>query len=225
MAPGKNTVSLAEKKARILRFFQEEHTVYNMKELEKYIPKKCGISSMLVKELVQKMIDEDGTINVEKCGNINMYWSFKNQMQNTLNNDASKLEERIENEKREIFKCQEIHLKEIEGPRSEAMINRKGWKRSVQLAELKEAQKTLRELNSTYQDLSKNTWTPQRIKEEKSSLLESIKIVLGLEENIECICAYISSTYSVPMSDLKAELELPNEFEQFETVLEKLGQL
>lgn len=32
---------------------------------------------MIVKDLVQQMIDEDGVISVEKCGNINIYWCFK----------------------------------------------------------------------------------------------------------------------------------------------------
>lgn len=59
--------------------FQETYTFYNIKELEKSIPKKCGISPMIVKDLVQQMIDEDGVISVEKCGNINIYWCFKNQ--------------------------------------------------------------------------------------------------------------------------------------------------
>ncbi|QEU59593.1 Mnd1 [Kluyveromyces lactis] len=225
MAPGKNTVSLAEKKARILRFFQEEHTVYNMKELEKYIPKKCGISSMLVKELVQKMIDEDGLISVEKCGNINVYWSFKNQMQNKLNSDASNIEKRIEHEKSEIARCQELYQMEIQGQRSDTLKNRRGWKRSAQLSKLKEVQKTIRGLNSKYDELSKNNWTPQRIKQEKHNLFEKASFAVGLADNIDCIAGYISSTYCVQMSDLKVELELPNEFNQFETILEKLGHL
>lgn len=223
MAPGRNTVSLAEKKARILSFFQEEHTVYNMKELEKLIPKKCGISSMLVKELVQKMIDEDGIISVEKCGNINVYWSFKNQTQNKFNNDAIKAEKRIQEEKEKIESYMETYTKETESSRSNTMKNRKGWKRSEQLLKLKELQRMVRELNTKNEELSKNNWTPQRLKEQKNELFKKLGCALVTVDNIECVVGYIKSTYQIQITDLQAELELLPEFNQFEDLIEKLG--
>lgn len=216
MAPGKNSVSLAEKKARILKFFQEEHTVYNMKELEKLIPKRCGISSMIVKELVQNMIDEDGLISVEKCGNINVYWSFQNQIQNKLNEEGSKLEREIMQLNEEIQKIKSLYQNEVDlGGRTESIRGKPKWKRSTQLDLLKELTKKRQELNRTYDEIVKNSWNETRVEREKEDLVKSLHEADIIAENIETIVGHISSKYSININDIHKELELPVEFEEF----------
>lgn len=225
MAVGKNTVSLAEKKARILKFFQEEHTMYNMKELEKLIPKKCGISSMLVKELVQKMIDEDGLISVEKCGNINVYWSFHNQIQNKFIQDSTRICKDIENLQMEISRYQKLVEDETKTSRSETGSSRGAkskWSRSEELNRLKTLNKGYQSMLSQYNDSSKNNWTSDRLEIEKNELRKKMDEAEAIVDNIHIIVGFISSRYGVNLSDLMAELELPQEYDEFSDLKNKL---
>ncbi|CCH60725.1 hypothetical protein TBLA_0D02200 [Henningerozyma blattae CBS 6284] len=110
MPPKTKGLSLQEKKLRILNFMQEEFNIYSMKDLEKLVPKRCpGISSMVVKDLIQQLLDEDsdGVIFMEKCGAVNVYWSFKNQSNNKMLKSFNHYQDLIADRKLKIKKLQE----------------------------------------------------------------------------------------------------------------------
>ncbi len=72
-------VSADEKLLKVTNFFRSKPEFYSLKELEKKLPKECGISSMQVSDILQNAIDEN-LIHCEKVGTSNVYWSFKNEM-------------------------------------------------------------------------------------------------------------------------------------------------
>lgn len=67
-----------EKLAKVTKFFRSKPEFYGLKELEKKIPKECGISPMQVADILQNALDEN-LIHCEKVGSSNIYWSFKNE--------------------------------------------------------------------------------------------------------------------------------------------------
>lgn len=79
-------------------FFYEKRDFFNLKELEKMLPKEKGIVQQTVKDVVQSLVD-DHLVTVEKIGTSNYFWSFpstalitrRNQL-DTLNAEIARLE-------------------------------------------------------------------------------------------------------------------------------------
>ncbi|GAB5358284.1 hypothetical protein AAMO2058_000444800 [Amorphochlora amoebiformis] len=72
---GKKGVSYAEKQKRMLAYFLETKRVYTLKNLEKDLPKKKGIVSQSVKDVLQSLVDEE-KIDTDKIGSGNFFWAF-----------------------------------------------------------------------------------------------------------------------------------------------------
>ncbi len=87
-------VSTDEKLQKITDYFLSTSEVFTIKDLEKKLSKHCGISSMIVKDLLQKLIDENH-IHQEKCGSTNLYWLFKNEKQHFYTCEGEKTEASI----------------------------------------------------------------------------------------------------------------------------------
>lgn len=82
-------VSTDEKLTKIINFFKSTSTFYSIKELEKKLPKECGISSMMVPDLIKKLLDEN-MICMEKCGSSNVYWCFQHQAHHHYSSETEK---------------------------------------------------------------------------------------------------------------------------------------
>jgi hypothetical protein len=83
--------SAEEKKQLMLNVFTEKEEVFNLKELEKIASKQLGINSMIVKDLLQSMADDD-MIHLEKVGISTYYWQFPSEAGVKLVNSAASLE-------------------------------------------------------------------------------------------------------------------------------------
>lgn len=99
-------VSTDEKLEKIINFFKKSLDIFSIKELEKKIPKECGISSMLVPDLLKKLAD-DNLISIEKCGASNIYWCFPYQKHHHYSCETEKAALAIEGFKEEIEKKKE----------------------------------------------------------------------------------------------------------------------
>lgn len=100
---GKKT-SEEEKLKKIINFFEVTSDVYSLKELEKKLPKNCGISGLQVKDLIQILVGEN-RINSEKCGSSNLYWKFRYQEHHRLQCETERNTNSIE-----ILKKENEHL-------------------------------------------------------------------------------------------------------------------
>ncbi|KHJ81211.1 Mnd1 family protein, partial [Oesophagostomum dentatum] len=83
MATKRKGLSLEEKRAKILELFYESQEFFQMKELEKIAPKKKGVISQSVKEVVQSLVD-DGLVECEKIGTFVCYWAFPSKALQTV---------------------------------------------------------------------------------------------------------------------------------------------
>ena len=68
-------VSASEKLSKMMQFFHCKPDFYTLKELEKRLPKECGIPAMKLMDFLKEAID-DNLIRCEKMGTVNIYWSF-----------------------------------------------------------------------------------------------------------------------------------------------------
>jgi len=84
-------LSLEEKRERMLEIFTESSEFFNLKELEKIAPKRKGIVSQSVKEVVTSLVD-DGMVNFDKCGNQGIYWCLPSEALQKKKNLLAKLE-------------------------------------------------------------------------------------------------------------------------------------
>ena len=103
-------VSTDEKLSKIISFFKASKDIFSIKELEKKLQKDCGISSMIIPDLIKKLTD-DNLISVEKCGSSNIYWCFEYQKHHTYQCEIEKIQLAIESFKEENIKKREQYSK------------------------------------------------------------------------------------------------------------------
>jgi Fe2+ or Zn2+ uptake regulation protein len=77
-AASRKALSLEEKRQRAMNYLQESRGVYQLRDLEKSLPKHKGITAQTVKEVLQSLVD-DRLICSEKIGSSNYFWSFPSQ--------------------------------------------------------------------------------------------------------------------------------------------------
>ncbi|SCU93562.1 LADA_0G03774g1_1 [Lachancea dasiensis] len=214
---GRATVSVGQKKASILQFFQDEHSVYNIKELEKLIPKKCnGVSSMLVKSLIHEMIDEDGIISVEKCGSTNIYWCFKNQIIMKTRQELTSLHSRIDIAQRDIMQNKALVQENQSSIRKENyQVEGKAVCRSEQLARLDALDAQLKVLRTVLEQKTENQWDQEKISERNRMFSSQILKLESVTDNIELLTSFLCRQFMIDVKSLKTELEIPEEFVEF----------
>lgn len=190
-----------------------------MKELEKLIPKRCaGISPMIVKELVQQMIDEDGLVCVEKCGNINVYWCFKNQITQKIYDDCNRISNVIENRTVEISDMKEKLSITNEIDRCPQLMGTNGeviFLRKEQLAINHEIEEEVRKLQIEYNKISQIRWNKQTIENKRQMILMKLKNLEKITDNVEILVEYLCKRFNIESKQIRKELEIPEEFEEF----------
>lgn len=174
---------------------------------------------MLVKELVQQMIDEDGVISVEKCGNINVYWCFKNQITMSLYKEIRNLQSCIEKSHKDIQDLKmELQLQKS-GPRAETFDRgRETASRVEYLLKNEELDCQIKSLSGSYERLSQNKWDQDKINAKISEISKGVQQLDLVGDNIDILTDYLRKKYMVGMKELRQELGMPDEFKEFEDV-------
>lgn len=191
-----------------------------MKELEKLIPKKCGISSMLVKDLVQQMIDEDGIVSVEKCGNINIYWCFKNQITQRIYDNCHKILQQCQDAKTCIEDTKSKLDAATTNERSRSFRNKEGisFSRSEELVRYKELEEHLKFLQSQYDQISQSRWDHEKIRRKRQEIRDKKEKLDKTTDNVETLLEYLCKRFCIGSKQLRIELEIPDEFKEITTV-------
>lgn len=188
-------------------FFNQSHTFYTLKEIEKEGSKYAKISSMLIKDIVQQLID-DNLINCEKCGTTNLYWCFKfdkiKNLQVQYNNYQKRLKEKQLERDQLIEKIQLGKLQRV--PKGEFGDRSKLIKQFTCLNNRKQ------QLDEELQKYGDND--PQLIEalNEKNA-----RLILAIEtytDDIESLIYYFTkvSLAAIEELDLRNELGIPTEF-------------
>jgi len=92
--PPKKGLSYEEKRSKTLEYFHETKDFYQLKELEKLLPKSKGIISQSVKEVIESLI-ADGTVTSEKIGTSVYYWSFPSKALMVKKTRLAELEHKV----------------------------------------------------------------------------------------------------------------------------------
>lgn len=97
----KRKLTADDKKSVMIKLLQDKKEFYSLKELEKLVPKETGINEKLVKDVLQKVVD-DGAVETEKVGGTILYWSLANKGKldvakkcETLKQKVAELDEKI----------------------------------------------------------------------------------------------------------------------------------
>ena len=208
--PGKQTqtkkrkvVTVEEKCLIFQKILHAEHEIYSLKELETIIPRKSNgaIHSMVIKELIEHMSNED-MINVEKCGNVNVYYSFpftQIQKDETL---YQNILTKHENLKKSITEL-------------ETKINFINSNKSAELNRLNKELKA--EIKKDDALTSKITQSEQKLKDNNTNDLQKIlneqigKTAL-LKNNIDVILDYVLQKFPhIARKELLTEIGLPHD--------------
>jgi hypothetical protein len=199
-------VSTDEKLIKIINFFKASQDIYNIKDLEKKIPKECGISSMLVPDLIKKLLD-DNLISVEKCGASNIFFCFKFQQHHHFQCESEKSLLAIESFKEENIKKEKQleKLKKVEGNKesSENMTNL-----LKEYNELKEKVSKIEESRKQLKDCSVGEYKKMGEENEMNK-----KKVNGLTDSIFTIQGHMSSKYNIGRRDFNKTFGVDDELD------------
>ncbi|EDO17808.1 hypothetical protein Kpol_541p51 [Vanderwaltozyma polyspora DSM 70294] len=195
-----------------------------MKELEKIIPKKCaGVSPMIVKDLTQQMIDEDGVISVEKCGSTNIYWCFKNQIVRKMFDSCNKIQSDIDSKSNSIKDIESQLKQTLANDRSPTFIaNGKSYNRVEQLSNKRQLDEELKILQEKYKNLSNVKWDKFTYQERKTELVKQNNKLNLITDNIELLISYLNKKYFIDPQQIRSEYEIPQEFMEFTNEISSL---
>lgn len=197
-------MSMDEKQSKLLAWFQSEHTMYTIKEVESIASKKTGISSMQIKDILKMLID-DGLVNCEKCGISNIYWSF----QYTGIMKLSQNYERLKTKKQGLIEGIDKSKKEIEILKEERKMDKEERAKLVE---------TIGQLESENLQINKEIEKLVEISPEK---LESrMKVIKEMEDSIEMMMdnmdilvnfIYDSNPSGMSKSEIREYFSIPND--------------
>ncbi|CAN8070400.1 unnamed protein product [Agarophyton chilense] len=94
MAPRKG-LSFDEKRERLMELFTETAEFFTLKELEKIAPKRKGIVSQSVKEVLQSLVD-DNMVNTDKCGVQTVFWCLPSEASQKRKMKLKQVKEQIQ---------------------------------------------------------------------------------------------------------------------------------
>ncbi|XP_066284962.1 meiotic nuclear division protein 1 homolog [Branchiostoma lanceolatum] len=87
-------ISLEEKRQRMLSVFYDRKEFFQLKELEKIGSKEKGINAMVIKDVIQGLVD-DGLVDTERIGTSNYFWAFPSKAVHTRKRKITDLETQL----------------------------------------------------------------------------------------------------------------------------------
>ena len=102
----KKGMSRAEKLNAMQNLMMKSNDIWTLKELEKECPKKIGIQSMVVKDILQELVDCD-LVSGDKIGSGNFYWCFQSEAYNRRKVEFDKITGQIKEMETEISKIED----------------------------------------------------------------------------------------------------------------------
>lgn len=181
----------------LLTWFHKDHDFYTLKQIEKEGSKASKIPGMQIKDILNELID-DGLLNCEKCGNTNLYWSFKfdvikqqNTRYNRLQNELANLQAQCERLAEDIDQEQKLRLPQVDGISRQHLLTK--YDECVKL----------------HQELSVAN-VNAKIKPQLQSLVCGIDTYT---DAIESIISYLKSS-GVDEKTIREEFEIPEVFEE-----------
>lgn len=196
-------VSSDEKITKIVNFFKSKPDFYCIKELEKKIPKECGISSMQLADFLKAVVDEN-LVNCEKCGGSNMYWAFQNQERHFRSCEIEKTQLGIESYSQENRRKRR-HLAGIEqerqsSPERDALL--------AEYARLKERVAEIEKLRWQLENCSMAEYC--RLEAEAAAIKEGIN---KTTDDIYTLQGYVCGKFNFDKKDFNSNFEVKEDMD------------
>ncbi|KAK8829186.1 Mnd1, meiotic nuclear division protein 1 [Blastocystis sp. ATCC 50177/Nand II] len=201
----KRGLSADEKKQKMRDAMLAGKSVYNMKELEK-IGKEQGISGMVIKDVVQEMLDDDMIIQ-EKVGSNSLFWIFPSQSYVLKKRKLDTLRQSVGSAREEKEKLEaEIAKAKVDKPDSE---------HRSELLKQYEALKSEKEgLLSTLDTLKEHD--PETIRQMKEDIKTAVDGANRWTDNIWSMKSFLTRKQGISSKEADQALEIPDDFDYVE---------
>jgi len=203
MSTKKKGLSAEEKKVKVHEIFLQRKDVFQLKEIEKIASKEKGINSMLVKDIVQSLVD-DSLVDCEKIGTSNYYWSFPSKVYQEKMKRYETLKKAVDDAKEKVTRVEE-ELKNYDMTQEE-MSERD--KKAVTLEELKKENETLKSEIKKYRDCD-----PELFEKYKQDLEMSKEAVNRWTDNVMNLKTYCRDKFNVEEKDFNQQFGVPTDFD------------
>lgn len=184
-------------------FFKIKKDFFQLKDLEKQVPKATGIVSQSVKEVLQSLID-DRLVNAEKIGTSNYFWSFPSTAMQSRQNSRNILQEEVKKIK-EMKERIETMFEEANSSRVESDERTKLLERFNELEKLKSIAGTKLELHRA---------NDPKLLAQKREAAQQAKIAANRwTDNIFTLQSYCANNFSIPRTQFNEQFSIPDDFD------------
>eukprot|EP01132_Coremiostelium_polycephalum_P006031 gene6031-7515_t len=202
MSTRRKGLSEEEKRTKLIEFFHKSAEVFSMKEVESRASEETDLTQ--VKETLLELA-RDGTIQSDKIGASNYYWSFpsfelgqKKEMLNDLQNELNEINEKIQ-----------VQKKKVETLSVGREVNEIRNKKIEQLENLKNENTSLKQELEQYGD--------QELMEELKTEIKTAKEATNrYTDNIDSLRRYCNDKYNIMTDDFNRNFEIDPNMEYLE---------
>lgn len=202
----KKGMSADEKKQRVHELFLAHQDVFQLKEVEKLASKEKGVNSMLVKDIVQALVD-DNLVDTDKIGASNYYWSFPSKVAQVKRQQLAALEKQVE----EL----EAKLKDIDRQLEQYdLSDKEAVQRDKELAELEELQATNDKLHKKL--LEYRDCDPDVLEQGKKDIEVSLEAANRWTDNVMNAMSYCKKNFDMAEEVFCQHFNVPRELDYIE---------
>ena len=196
-------MSREEKLQAIQDLMMESKDVYTLKELEKDVPKKKGINSMQVKDVLQELCDCD-MISFDKIGSGNFYWCFPSEALNRRKVQEAKITAEIQAQEEELANL-EKEIRELEPGREPSP------ERDQLDQEIGEFQ---RQIDEIHKEAAKyKQWDPETLKKLQHHSEIALIAANRWTDNICSLRSYCEKQFGKPKKEVNQIFDIPEDFD------------
>lgn len=176
---------------------------FQLKDLEKLVPKATGIVTQSVKEVLQSLVD-DRLVNAEKIGTSNYFWSFPSTAMQNRQNTRNALKEELKRMQETRTKC-EIQL-------SEAAAQREDSKERDDLLEKFNELEEARKLAEGKLEMHRAN-DPKLLAQKRTDSNKAKQSANRWTDNIFTLQSYCSNHFSIERSQFNEQFSIPEDFD------------
>ena len=202
----KKGMSRNDKLIAMQELMMESQDIWTLKDLEKDCPKKKGITSMSVKEILQELCDND-LVSFDKIGSGNFYWCFPSEALNRRKVQEEKLKKETSILNNEIIQL-EKEISELEPGREEC---EERTQLNYEISELNKKMDLILSESSKYEFLN-----PEGIKKMQKQTQIAHDSANRWTDNIFTIRSWVSKNFNVSSSQFNEQFEISENFDYLE---------
>ncbi|CAL4059300.1 unnamed protein product [Meganyctiphanes norvegica] len=196
-------LSLEEKRTKMMEIFFEEKDFFQLKELEKIAPKKKGIITQSVKDVVQSLVD-DAMVDTDKIGTCVYFWAFPSKATAIRRSKLDNIDERVKEAKRRLKSAQERM--------AQAQVGREEGDGRAALLERIAAAENQRNLLT--QEIQKfRDCDPEVIEQMKKETQIATDAVNRWTDNIFSIKSWCKNKFCIAEDTLNKQFSIPEELD------------